>query len=72
MWKKKFVTKQNNKRQAQQITEEANPWILKKKKKTPIQSKSLNQKRQISKLEITKAKANLKTEQRLPLEVRLV
>ena len=60
-------------RQAQQITEEANPQILKKKKKKPpIQSKSLNEKPQISTSEITKAKANLKTEQRLPLEVRSV
>ena len=62
-------------RQAQQITEEANLQIQKKKKKkkkTPIQSKSLNQKPQISTSEITKAKANLKIEQRLPLEVRSV
>ena len=73
MKKKKIVTEQNNGRQAQhqahgkpnRLQRKQTHRFSKKKKKnqTPIQSKSLNQKPQISTSEITKAKANLKTEQ---------
>ena len=49
--------------QAQQITKVANPWILnrQKKKKNPIQSKSLNPKPQITKSKITNANLKKKT-----------
>ena len=72
MWKKKICNKAKQQTASPTDYRGSKPMDSQQKKKTPIQSKSLNQKRQISKLEITKAKANLKTEQRLPLEVRSV